>query len=216
LHTAKGRGAKGWQNSTTLENSAAWKCAYCDEKVSSRLGYNAGTDESGSGSAGKPALIRICSNCLSPTFFTGDEHSPTAAPGASVGFVPQDVAALYHEARLSAGAGAHTSAVMTCRKILMHIAVEKGADEGQSFLRYVEFLVQNGYVPPGGSGWVDYVRTRANETNHDIVLMTSKDSEALVGFVEMLLKFIYELPSMVPGVAPALGEPEPGGGASGL
>jgi hypothetical protein len=33
---------------------------------------------------------------------------------------------------------AFTSAVLTCRKLLMHLAVEKGAQPGKSFLEYVE------------------------------------------------------------------------------
>jgi hypothetical protein len=37
----------------------------------------------------------------------------------------------------------------------MNIAVAEGADEGKRFIEYVEYLADNGYVPPGGKGWVD-------------------------------------------------------------
>jgi hypothetical protein len=69
------------------------------------------------------------------------------------------------------GVNSFTSAVLTCRKLLMHIAVEKGAPTNQSFLQYVEYLEQNHYVPPGGKGWVDYIRTKGNEANHEIKIM---------------------------------------------
>ena len=82
----------------------------------------------------------------------------------------------------------------------MHIAVEANAKANQSFLDYVNYLATNGYVPPNGKGWVDYIRTRGNEANHEIVLMGRDDAMALVGFVEALLKFIYELPNMVPPI----------------
>ena len=87
---------------------------------------------------------------------------------------------------------------MVCRKILMNIAVDKGAQPGESFLHYVGHLGQEGYLPPGGKKWVDYVRTRANEANHEIQLMKDEDALALITFVEMLLRFIYQFPKMVP------------------
>jgi len=51
-----------------------------------------------------------------------------------------DVASLHAEARSCVTVNAFTSAVLTCRKLLMHLAVEKGAPEGKSFLEYVEYL----------------------------------------------------------------------------
>ena len=73
------------------------------------------------------------------------------------------------------------------------------AEPEQSFMQYVEYLAANGYVPPNGRGWVDHIRKKGNEANHDIVLMTPADSRDLIGFAEMLLKFIYEFPARVPG-----------------
>lgn len=67
---------------------------------------------------------------------------------------------------------AYTTAVMACRKLLMHIAVEKGAEPNKSFNHYVDWMVEHHYVPPGGSGWVDVIRDDANEVNHEIALMT--------------------------------------------
>jgi hypothetical protein len=53
-------------------------------------------------------------------------------------------------------------------------------------------------VPPNGRGWVDHIRTKGNEANHEIVLMSAEDALELISFSEMLLKFIYEFPSRVP------------------
>ena len=49
-----------------------------------------------------------------------------------------------------------------------------------------------------GEDWVDYVRRRSNEANHEIVIMTDTDSMALINCVEMLLRLIYEFPRKVP------------------
>lgn len=79
----------------------------------------------------------------------------------------------------------------------MHIAVDQGADPGKNFIQYVEYLSAAGYVPPNGKEWVDEIRTRSNEANHEIVLMSESDAIQLLDFVEMLLKFIYEFPSRI-------------------
>jgi hypothetical protein len=80
----------------------------------------------------------------------------------------------------------------------MNLAVNLGAKPGEPFIVYVEYLAANGYVPPNGKGWVDHIRKKGNEATHEIVLMQQKDSEELIAFAEMLLKFIYEFPSKIP------------------
>ena len=90
------------------------------------------------------------------------------------------------------------------RKLLMHVAVQQGAREGESFLKYVEYLAAKGWVPPNGQVWADHIRTRGNEANHEIKLMAASDSEELLVFCEMRLRFIYEFPNRVPKPAPAV------------
>ena len=87
--------------------------------------------------------------------------------------------------------------------MLMNIAVQEGAEEGKNFFEYVEHLADKGFVPPNGKAWVDYIRKRGNEATHEIRLMTESDAKALIIFVEMLLRFIYEFPNMVPVEVPA-------------
>jgi hypothetical protein len=107
------------------------------------------------------------------------------------------VETLYDEARKDYSAGTYTSAVLACRKLLMHIAVAKGAPEGQQFIQYVEFLDTNHYIPPGAHDWVDHIRQKGNEANHEIVIMDKTDAEDLISFSEMLLKMMYEFPASI-------------------
>ena len=93
---------------------------------------------------------------------------------------------------------AYTAAVLACRKLLMNSAVAQGAAAGKTFVSYVDHLADKGYVPPNGRGWVDHIRKRGNEANHEIKLMSGSDAEELITFIEMLLKFIYEFPAKVP------------------
>ncbi len=79
----------------------------------------------------------------------------------------------------------------------MNIAVNEQAPEGQQFIKYVEYLSNEGFIPPNGKQWVDYIRTRGNEATHEIALMSETDAHALIIFVEMLLRFIYEFPALV-------------------
>jgi uncharacterized GH25 family protein len=78
----------------------------------------------------------------------------------------------------------------------MNVAVQQGAEENQSFQAYVGYLDTKGFVPPGGKKWVDAIRQKGNEANHEIRLMGEKDARNIVRFSEMLLRFIYEMPNL--------------------
>ena len=80
----------------------------------------------------------------------------------------------------------------------MNVAVALQAEQNKSFVHYVEYLSGQGFIPPNGKGWVDYIRKRGNEANHEIALMSETDALSLINFVEMLLRFIYEMPLLVP------------------
>lgn len=45
---------------------------------------------------------------------------------------------------------------------------------------------------------MDHIRRRGNEATHEIKLMTAAEAQELIVFTEMLLKFIFEFPAMVP------------------
>ncbi len=139
-------------------------------------------------------MILICPHCNRPTFFEGRKQYPGVAAGSPIRKVPANISALYNEARACSAAGAHTATVLALRKLLMNIAVNKGAKPGRHFQEYVEYLASKGYVPPDGQSWVDIIRKRGNEATHEIALMKKPDSDRLLTFAEMLLKFIYEFP----------------------
>ena len=86
---------------------------------------------------------------------------------------------------------------MLCRKLLMHVAVDKGDKAGESFAHYVDYLVDKGFVPPDSKTAVDFVRTKGNDANHEIPHMTRDDAEKLVNFTGMLLLFAYAFPNFM-------------------
>lgn len=177
-----------WKSVGGLENKV-FVCGYCGTKVSSDKGYK---DDSSN------HKIWICP-CGKPTYFDmGGIQYPGFPFGNKINNIPsKEVEQLYEEARRCTSASAFTATVLSCRKLLKHIAVEKGAPEGKPFIEYVQYLSDKNYVPPDGKGWVDYIRQKGNEANHEIVLMKKEDAEDLLNFSEMLLRFVYEFPSKV-------------------
>jgi hypothetical protein len=185
--------AQKWHQTSTLY-SKSFTCGHCGNSLASNVGYKRGEYEEGSGNT--TANIFICHHCFKPTFFEGTEQTPGIRTGNDVyGIDDVGVETLYKEARDSYSKNAYTSTVLACRKLLMHIAVSKGAAEGKSFVEYVEFLSSKGYVPPDAKGWVDHIRTKGNEANHEIVIMSEEEAKDLIAFVEMLLKLIFEFPA---------------------
>jgi hypothetical protein len=186
-----------WHNITGLPTQS-FTCGHCGENVASDRGYqtNAG--------AGGPAFIYICHACNQPSYFLKPEgrQIPGAAFGEEVMYLPVDIEALYREARNCVSVSAYTAAVLICRKLLMNVAVNLNAPTNQKFIEYVEYLATKGYVPPNARGWVDHIRKKSNEANHEIQLMSLTDAEELINLTEMLLKIIYEFPKRVPGTTP--------------
>ena len=184
-----------WAKPHDLPNRS-FDCGFCGDRVSSIRGYKIGHHADGSGAMS--GGIYICSNCAGPNYFPpSGARYPSPAYGQPVPKLPSSLDSLYEEARRCTTQACYTAAVLLCRKLLMNIAVAEGAGEGLKFIEYVEYMASKGYVPPNGRHWVDHIRKRGNEATHEIALMTESDARELLVFTEMLLKFIYEFPSMV-------------------
>jgi hypothetical protein len=173
-----------WVNIVPLP-SRNWVCGYC--------GVTTGNDK-GFTTQDKSRCVLICPNCMRPTYFEADRQVPGASFGNMVNNLPAELNPLYQEARNCMIVSAYTASVLVCRKILMHVAVEKNAQPNQSFKSYVEYLIAANIIPGHFKTWVDHIREKSNEANHEIVVMGRKEAEDLLSFTEMLLKVIYEYP----------------------
>lgn len=183
-----------WQQIQGLP-SKSYTCGHCGNDVASEKGWYGNS----TGSGKLRAFVYVCHRCTGATFFDlDDRQSPGIAFGNEVaGIDDPSVSLLYDEARGAIGASSYTAAVLCCRKLLMHIAVAKGAKANGSFVSYVEYLADNHYVPPDARPWVDHIREKGNEANHEIVISSREDAEELISFSEMLLKVIFEFPAAV-------------------
>jgi len=180
----------GWTKAETL-SPKQFQCGFCGSFIATNQGWRTNHGD-------EPYWIRICTHCSRPTYGEGTTQYPGVAFGAPVMALPPDIDKLYEEARTCCSSSAYTAAVLLLRKLLMNAAVGVGAKAGGTFIGYIEYLSNQGYVPPNGKGWVDHIRLKGNEANHEITLMEKADAEELVVFSEMLLKFIWEFPQRVP------------------
>ncbi len=186
-------GGSAWDSPQRITPDS-YRCGYCGNDVASDQGWQ---------STGRDSYVRICPQCNVPTFFSVPSKGlqiPGPKQGSTLTKLPADIRGIYEEARASLTVNAYTATVLLCRKLLMHIGVEKGAKEGQTFLSYVEWLIQEGHAPKSANRWIDYIRERSNEANHRIMLMKQEDAVGILGLTEQLLRVIYELPTLVPTI----------------
>jgi hypothetical protein len=184
---------ENWVNILTV-GSVSFVCGYCGSSVSSDKGFTS----KALGSSVQKAHIYICHVCNKPTFIYQGKTTPAAALGNSVNKLPPEINAIYDEIRFATSVNAFSAAVLTARKLLMHIAVEKGAPENKNFVFYVDYLESNHYTPPNSRNWVDKIRQLGNEANHEIVIMDKDHAVLILNFIEFLLKFMYEFPDNPP------------------
>jgi len=203
-----------WFNSDEPIANRRFTCGYCSRDVASTKGL-ALIKRSTMGQQ-NPSLESdrvtvggsyICPNCKGATFILPDgEYFPSPALGEPVESVPDEMNALYEEARRCTSQHCYTATVLLCRKMLMSIAVENGAAERLSFAAYVDYLVNKNHVPIKWRPWVDHIRSKGNEANHEIALMEEIDARNLLTLTGMLLKIIYEVPAIY---QPSTSNPSP-------
>ena len=121
---------------------------------------------------------------------------PPSAAGALVAGLPTDVEAAWREVRTTFAVAAYTAAEMMCRKILMHVAVDRISTSAprKKFAEYVDDLDNAGYIAPGLKPVVDKVRDRGNIANHELPASSEADALTTLKITEHLLRTAYEMP----------------------
>jgi nitrite reductase/ring-hydroxylating ferredoxin subunit len=171
----------------------SFTCFYCNNLISSDKGIYA-VDPSGK----IFNYVYICPHCKFPTFFIYiGKQIPAPLFGEKIEAIPnEDSRKLYDEIRDCISSNNYTAAVLCCRKLLMNIAVLEGAQEGESYKSYIDYLESKGFIPPNCKELVDYIREMGNIANHEIKIMSENDAKTLAEFISMLLNFIYTYPSL--------------------
>lgn len=181
-----------WYSSSYGELGVSFNCGYCGNMAGpSRYYYIEGKRES--------VCIYICPTCNRPTYINNYTREQTPGPmfGNHINHLPEGIDELYTEARNCIKVNAYTSSVLSCRKLLMNVSVIKGAEPGKSFAFYVTYLEENHFIPPDSRAWVDHIRKKGNEATHEIPSIDKEDAVELLGFTEMLLRFVFEMPGIM-------------------
>jgi len=85
---------------------------------------------------------------------------------------------------------------MACRKVLMNVAVDRGADGNLRFVEYVDWFETNHYIPPHGREWIERIKDIGNEAHHDIPDIDHERARETLRFTEWMLHYIYEMPGL--------------------
>ena len=186
----------GWHEPATLK-PLSWTCGYCGNKVGGVVGFRREDPKDDS------KMVRVCPHCQNATVFVRmddtDDIAQVPGPvyGSDIGGLPDGVAALYAECRRCVQYTAYTAGVLAMRKLIMQVAVEKGADERMQFTAYVDHLVGEGFIPSQSREWVDQVRKYGNLATHEVAIMSRDDAVQMLDFIEMLLTLVYEFPGKI-------------------
>jgi hypothetical protein len=198
----------GYVSHPDTRESNAWEaldCGGCGRSVSAVVVARTSL------TSGQEIRWLQCPTCGAGSVRNADGRVSPAIPfGHRLQGLPDDVERAFEEARRCMSVGGYVAAELVCRKILMHVAVEKGADEDKSFADYVSYLEAKGYVTPPMKGWVALIRTRGNEATHELTPVTMERAESTLMFTTELLRLTYEMESMAEKYAPEPAGEEPG------
>lgn len=137
--------------------------------------------------------IFICPHCNAPIILDDEQKNILLPlPGKEINKLSENINIVYSEIRKCMQGGCFNGAIMLMRKLIMHIAVEEGADEGKKFIEYIDFLCDNHIVPPKSKNKADSIRSLGNATNHEIENRTQEEAQNCFEFIELLLKVNYE------------------------
>ena len=180
-----------------------YTCGWCGHAVSSEYGlfkHEQWIDVNFLNPMGQPQEltrdIRVCVQCGGATTFVKDEQYPRPLLGEAMDAREKDVdvkliVTLYDEARYALSQGAASCAVLMFRKLLMHIAVERGAARGLKFVQYCEHLKTTNVVGTPMHGLLARIKDGGNEENHEVVRATRDKGTDLLNLVTLLIKSVY-------------------------
>jgi len=178
----------------------SYTCAYCNTKVTGAVVAHAA--ELGSMTLATRWLV--CTGCGGPSVATSSGQVYPAVPfGPVLEGLPTEVNAAYSEARQCFSVSAFTACELICRKILMHIAVDKGAKEGDTFEHYIAHLESLGYVTPPMKGWVKLIKDHGNKSTHRLAAPDTARAQSTLMFTAELLRLTYEMEYTAQQYAPS-------------
>lgn len=147
---------------------------------------------------GGPAWY-LCTNCRRPSVLDGGVVQPSSRPLRTPRGLPSIDASIWEEARSCLGVYAYSATVMLCRKLLLHVAVEKGLpakdkrNRAPSYMDAVKHLESVGVITTDMREWVDEIKDIGNDANHELTPIAEAQARDVATFTEQLLILAYEM-----------------------
>ena len=104
-----------------------------------------------------------------------------------------EIKSAYKETVKCLSVDSYTATTMMCRKILMLISRDLGADKNKAFEYYVNYLEENGYITKSIKNWMSYVRISGNDANHEIEPINDQRAMNTFMFVTVLLVRVHTM-----------------------
>ena len=133
-----------------------------------------------------------CPSCKRGSVLNYGIITPTPLLGEDIKGLESPIKDAYLEARKSISSKSYTACVLMCRKILMNVAVEKGASQGESFMEYIDYMIKTGHITVTMKEWVNKIRNNGNVATHEIPSPNSEKANTTLAFTALLLKNVYE------------------------
>jgi len=163
-------------------------CGYCGRSVSAHVTslYH--------GSDGRIIWWMICPMCSYGSVKDSEGNIyPVKKFGDYLQGLPPDVEQAYDEARNCFSVKAYSACTLICRKLLMHIAVDKGDTAGKQFVEYINYLQTNGFITAVMNDWVGKIREGGNESTHELPPASDGKAKNILLFTIQLLRNVYEM-----------------------
>ena len=133
----------------------------------------------------------LCPHCGRGSVQNDDTILPPPQTFGNIDGLPDGIDGLYDEARASFGAQAYTGCEMLCRKILMNVAVNKGAEKNKRFVEYVDYLDSHGYITPSLKDMATIVKDNGNDAAHEVDPPDRERAEYTLEFTRSMLYIVY-------------------------
>jgi len=136
----------------------------------------------------------LCPTCIHGSVIDRDGITyPPAKFGVDLNGLTDDIQKAYDEARNCMSVKAYSACTLICRKILMHVAVDKGDTEGKNFTEYIDYLKSSGYLTRAMENWVGKIREGGNDATHKIPPASEEKAKNVLLFTIQLLRNVYEM-----------------------
>jgi len=165
----------------------SYRCGYCNRVVHGLVVSRIIDDEEG-----YESIWLLCPNCKRGSVKTPENVIvPYAKASANIPGLSPNLEKAYNEAGDCLSIGSFTACEMVCRKILMSVAVDRGAKENLTFKQYVNYLESNGDITSNMKPWVVFIKDSGNDANHELALSSKEHAESTFDFTTQLLTLIY-------------------------